>query len=73
MEIKQRKNSKIITTREQQLIELIAGGFNDGETSEKMGISPQVIRLNVSAILKKTNTNNRPQLVYWAFKNGILE
>ena len=73
METKKRINKKTeLTNRERQLIESIAGGFNDFETSERLGLTAQSIRVQVTKILKKTETINRPHLVYWAFKNGVI-
>jgi len=73
METKKRINKKMaLTKRECQLIESIAGGFNDYETGERLGLGTQTIRVLVNVILKKTETNNRPQLIYWAVKNGVI-
>lgn len=71
METKQR-TEKELTPKELELVEKIAGGFNDFEISEKLNIKAQTIRRHVKEILKKTGTTNRPQLVYWACTNGIL-
>ena len=73
MEFKKREiTGNNITNREKQLIEMIAGGFKDEETSERLGIQVQTIRGMVNTILKKTDTNNRPQLVCWALQNGVI-
>lgn len=71
METKQR-TKKELTPKELELVKKIAGGFNDFEISEKLNIKVQTIRGMVNKILEKTNTMNRPQLVYWACTNGIL-
>ena len=71
--MKFKERTGILTDRELKIIELIAGGFKDKEISEQLGITTQYIRSNlVNGILKKTGTNNRPQLITWAFKEGLL-
>ena len=73
MEFKKRVTKEThITSREKQLIEMIANGYSDMETSERLGIALQTIRGKVNTILKKTETNNRPQLVFWAIQNGVI-
>ena len=73
METKKRTKDKTLTARELELILKIAGGFNDFEISEKLNIKVQTIRGMVNKILEKTETTNRPQLVYWACANGVIQ
>ena len=72
METKQRTKNKKLTDRELELIKLIAGGFNDFEISKKLSIKAQTIRGMVNKILEKTETMNRPQLVFYACQNSII-
>lgn len=72
MEVKQRTKDRRLTDREQELIKKIAGGFNDFEISEMLNIKVQTIRGMVNKILAKTDTMNRPQLIYFACQNGII-
>lgn len=61
-----------LTDREKEIIVSIAGGFNDNETGEKLGIKPTSLRQMVKAILDKTQSNNRAQLIFWATQNNII-
>lgn len=70
MEIKQR--TPILTGRECELIQYIAGGFKDEETAERMGIQTATVRGMVNTILKRLNLVNRPQLIFYATQNNIL-
>lgn len=72
METKKRIKDRRLTNRELELIKKIAGGFNDFEISEMLNIKVQTIRGMVNKILDKTDTTNRPQLVFFACQNGII-
>lgn len=66
------KRTKKITDREKELIKLIAEGWIDVEITEKLNISTSTVRNWLDKLYIKTDSFNRPQLIYWACKNGIL-
>lgn len=71
MEIKQR-TKKELTPKERELVQKIAGGFNDIEIREQLNIKPLTLRKMIHQILAKTGTFTRPHLIYWACKKGLL-
>ena len=78
MEIEVKRNNKLnknglLTEREITLIKYIAAGWTDPEISKKLGISTSYIRSDlINKILEKAAVTNRPSLVYWATKNGVI-
>lgn len=72
MKLKQKKRDSNITEREKEIIKLIANGFNDYEIGLFLKLSHQTIRQCVVKILSKTETCNRPQLIYWACQNKLI-
>ena len=67
-----RKKTKKLTYREKQIIKLIAHGWKDEEISQKMGCGLQTVRQSVSRILQKLDVINRPALIFYACKNGLV-
>lgn len=67
-----RKKTTELTEREIQIIEYIGLGWTDEEISKKVGCAPITIRQSVSKILKKKDLFNRPSLIMWACKNGVV-
>lgn len=71
MEEKKRKNT--YTKKEIEIIQLIAHGFTDREIAEKMGNSFSCIRNIYTRLLLKTGTVNKPHLISWAYREGLLK
>ena len=67
------KRTRKITDNEKELIKLIAEGWSIADIITKLGISTSTVRNWLEKLYIKTETINRANLVYWAFKNGILE
>ena len=65
----QKKKSSALTSREQEIITLIASGFTNKVISDNLCISPHTVRTHVYNIFKKTNTTNRVQASLWAAKH----
>lgn len=68
-----KKRSLEITQKEKDLLKLIANGDYDTEIKEKLCISTSTVRNRLQSMYVKTKTFTRPQLVYWACKNGLLK
>ena len=51
-----------LTSREQEICELILQNASDDEISEKLFISKPTVRFHISNILKKTNTKSRVEI-----------
>lgn len=61
------------TPREISVLNLISEGLMDKEIAEELQITWQSVRYDISKLLMKTGSTNRPHLVNWAYKNGILK
>jgi DNA-binding NarL/FixJ family response regulator len=60
-------------TREQEVLNLIALGLSNVEIGKKLHLSPRTIEKYVSNLLKKTQTNNRAELVRFALEHHLVD
>ena len=73
MEIqKNREKTTELTEHEKNIIKYIAHGWKDEEISKEIGCGTGTLRQSISKILGKTNVSNRPSLVFYACKNGLV-
>ena len=70
MEGKQRKNT--YSNKEIEIIKLISKGFTNREIATEIGNSYSYVCNTFNRLLLKTRTVNKPHLVSWAYKKGIL-
>lgn len=52
-----------LTSREQQVLRLLCRGWTNAQIAAQLGSAPRTVKNQVSAILSKTKTANRTQLV----------
>lgn len=62
--------SASLSEREIEILELVATGLTNYDIAEKLEISKRTVDNHISNILKKTNTDNRVELVRWALQWG---
>ncbi|MFB2769670.1 response regulator transcription factor [Pelatocladus sp. BLCC-F211] len=62
-----------LTSREQEVLELLTHGLSNADMGQKLHLSPRTIEKYVSSLLRKTGTNNRAELVRFAMKHGLVE
>ncbi|MCP2732432.1 response regulator transcription factor [Limnofasciculus baicalensis] len=62
-----------LTEREQQVLNLLTQGLSNGQIGQKLHLSPRTIEKYVSSILRKTDTNNRAELVRVALENHLVD
>jgi DNA-binding NarL/FixJ family response regulator len=62
-----------LTTREQEVLELLTYGLSNADIGNKLHLSPRTVEKYVSSLLKKTETSNRAELVRFAIKHGLVE
>ena len=67
----QRKTSKLLNERENELLYLIAEGYNNKEIAEKMYLSEGTIRNYLSLLLEKINVRDRTQLAIYYYKDLV--
>lgn len=63
------KNLSELSTREQDIIELVSEGHNNKEIAEKLYLSEGTVRNYISQMLTKLDLRDRTQLVVYYYKN----
>jgi DNA-binding NarL/FixJ family response regulator len=61
-----------LTTREREVLGLIATGQTNAEIAEALHLSPLTVKTHVSRILMKLGARDRVQLVVIAYQTGIV-
>lgn len=64
--------TEVLTTREIEIIRLIAEGFSNKEIGTKLFISHRTVDTHRTNLMKKLNTNNIAGLISYALKNGMV-
>ncbi|BAU63776.1 two component transcriptional regulator, LuxR family [Stanieria sp. NIES-3757] len=62
-----------LSNREKEVLNLIATGLSNIEIGESLFLSPRTIEKYVSSLLRKTQTNNRAELVRFALEKKLLD
>ncbi|MGJ3252192.1 MAG: response regulator transcription factor [Elainellaceae cyanobacterium] len=62
-----------LTERERQVLDLLMDGLSNSQIGEHIHLSPRTVEKYVSSLLRKTNTNNRAELVRFAMENHLNE
>jgi DNA-binding NarL/FixJ family response regulator len=62
-----------LTTREREVLGLIARGLTNAEIAEALQLSPLTAKTHVSRILMKLGARDRVQLVVIAYQTGVVE
>ena len=60
----------LLSTRELEILELVVNGLSNHKIAEQLEISKRTVDNHISNILKKTNVDNRVELVRWALQWG---
>jgi NarL family two-component system response regulator LiaR len=63
----------LLTKRERDVLRLVGQGRSNKQIAEALALGNQTVRGYVSAILKKLNLPNRPQLVLYALRQGLAD
>lgn len=62
-----------LTQREQQVLDLLTNGLSNVDIGDKLHLSPRTIEKYVSSLLRKTETNNRTELVRFVLENQLFD
>ena len=63
----------ILTTREREILQLIAEGSSSKKIAEALFISPKTVETHRTHIMDKLNIHNRTNLVKYAIRTGIVD
>ncbi len=61
-----------LTSRENEVLCLLAGGLSNAEIATSLFVSPATVRTHVSHILAKLHVKRRSQAVAYAFRHGLV-
>jgi len=70
---KQTTQNTILSTREIEIVQLIANGLSSNEIADKLFLSPKTIETHRTNIMRKLDIRNVVGLVKYAIKNGLIE
>ncbi len=62
-----------LTTREEQVLKLLAKGHSTREIAQNLSISPNTVRNHVQHILQKLQVHTRLEAVTYAIKHGLID
>jgi two-component system nitrate/nitrite response regulator NarL len=64
---------KLLTTREIEIVKLIANGLSSKEIGEQLHISPRTVETHRANILKKIDSTGVAGIIRFAFENGLVD
>jgi len=62
-----------LTQREREVVVLLTHGLSNAEIGTRLHLSPRTVEKYVSSLFRKTETNNRAELVGFAMKHHLIE
>ncbi len=65
-------NTKTLTNRQSQVLDLIAQGKSNKQIAYEIGVSEATVKLHINALLRSLKVNNRTQAVITAQKMGLI-
>jgi two-component system response regulator NreC len=63
----------VLSGRERQVLELVAGGMTNREIGARLGLSPKTIARHRERIMRKLNMHSRLELVKFAIRTGLVD
>ena len=61
-----------LSSREREVLALLAGGCDNAEIAKRLYLSPSTVKNHVSKLLDKLGVDNRVQAATFATRNGLL-
>jgi DNA-binding NarL/FixJ family response regulator len=69
----QQAGQEDLTSREQVVLTMIAGGKTNAEIAADLYVTPATVKTHVSAILRKLGLRDRLHAVIYAYENRLIE
>ena len=63
---------RLLTTREREVVALVAEGLSNDEIARELFVSPATARTHVSRAMMKLHARDRAQLVVFAYQSGLV-
>jgi len=67
-----KENLNGLTPREQEVLKLVAEGYNNQEIGTQLSLSPATVQTHRSNIMGKLNLHRRTELTKYAIKRGLI-
>lgn len=71
-QIEAQEEQKVLSSREQEVLALIAQGLTNKEVADKLYISENTVKYHMKTILDKLHLQNRAQVVAWAARHSRM-
>lgn len=62
-----------LTSREQEVLQVLSDGLSNAQIGDRLHLSPRTVEKYVSSLLRKTETNNRAELVRFAMEHHLVD
>ncbi|HET6866248.1 MAG TPA: response regulator transcription factor [Solirubrobacteraceae bacterium] len=61
-----------LTSRELEVLQLVAGGATNGEIAQKLWVTEQTVKFHLSNVYRKLQVGNRTEASHYAHVNGLI-
>jgi len=61
-----------LTTRELEVLQLVASGATNGEIARKLWVTEQTVKFHLSNVYRKLAVGNRTEASHYAYVNGLV-
>ena len=62
-----------LTSRELEVLQLVAGGATNGEIAQKLWVTEQTVKFHLSNVYRKLEVGNRTEASHYAHVNGLVQ
>ncbi|MEG4283624.1 DNA-binding response regulator [Microcoleus sp. A006_D1] len=66
------QNALTLTQREQEVLDLVTEGLSNVQIGDRLHLSPRTVEKHVSSLFRKTESNNRAELVRFAMEHHLV-
>ena len=66
------QNAPSLTQREREVLDLLTEGFSNIQIGDRLHLSPRTVEKHVSSLFRKTESNNRAELVRFAMEHHLV-